>query len=110
MTKRKETAEQLRERIIGAMQKDIGISEQMAQPFVESIMRCFAGERPYFPASARTYPVLHIQAALQRGMPVKQVLREFDISRAKLHELFPGGLPVPQKGGVSTSLAKMETN
>lgn len=110
MAARKETAEQLRARILNAMQSDIGISEHMAEPFVDSIMKCFAGERPYFPMSGRTYPVLQIAAALERGMPVKQVLREYDLSRAKLHELFPGGLPVPTKRAVSTRLAKVETN
>lgn len=96
MAGRKESVEQLRERILRAMQADIGISEQMAQPFVESIMRCFAGERPYFPAAARAYPVEEIRAQLRAGVPVKKVASTFMISRSKLHDLFPGGLPAPR--------------
>ncbi|MBZ3920887.1 hypothetical protein Xtri_15485 [Xanthomonas campestris pv. trichodesmae] len=93
MSKRKQAESELRERILDAMRKDIGISETMAQPFVESIMRCFAGEQPYFPARRRDYPLSQIQAELERGVSVKQVLSHFDLSRSKLHELFPGGLP-----------------
>ena len=109
-SRKRETEQQLRERIQQQMVHDIGISPHMAVPFVESVLRCFAGERPYFPAAAREYPVLHIRAALERGAAVDEVMREFDISRSKLHQLFPGGLPklhVP--GGDSTVLAKMAT-
>lgn len=109
MAKRTESSEQLRERILSAMRADIGISEAMAGPFVESVMRCFAGERPYFPAALRDYDVVRIRSALERGIPVKQVMSDFDVSRAKLHDLFPGGLPRPQKPALSTVLPKMET-
>lgn len=91
------TAEQLRAKITDALIRDVGVSEQMAQPFVDSILRCFAGEQPYFPAAPREYPVLHIRAALESGAPVKRVMQEFDVSRAQLHRLFPGGLPRPQE-------------
>lgn len=90
------TAEQLRAKITDALIRDVGVSEQMAQPFVDSILRCFAGEQPYFPAAPREYPVLHIRAALESGAPVKRVMREFDVSRSTLHKLFPGGLPRPE--------------
>lgn len=110
MAKRKETAEQMRERILTAMRADIGISERMALPFVESVMRCFAGEQPYFPAAPRSYPVAAIEAALKRGIPVKQVMKQYDVSRSKLHDLFPGGLPKVSKTEVSTVSMKMETN
>jgi len=94
--KPRETEQQLRGRIFEALIRDIGISERMAQPFVDSVMRCFAGERPYFPSRSRDYPVLHIRAALERGTPVKTVLEEFELSRSLLHRLFPGGLPKGQ--------------
>lgn len=97
MNRTRETDAQLRERILDAFTRDIGISERMAQPFVDSVMRCFAGEQPYFPALPKTYPVMHIQAALERGIPVKRVLSEYDLSRSLLHKLFPGGLPKAQK-------------
>ncbi|RXK68627.1 hypothetical protein ERT44_05235 [Stenotrophomonas sp. MA5] len=109
MRKRKESAHELRERILAAMQADIGISERMALPFVESVMHCFAGEQPYFPAAPRVYPRDRIQRALESGIPVKQVMRDFDVSRSKLHDLFPGGLPKRQKGMHSTVSMKVET-
>lgn len=93
MNRARQTDAQLRARILDAFTRDIGISERMAQPFVESVMRCFAGEQPYFPALPRTYPVMHIKAALERGVPVKRVISEFEVSRTTLHKLFPGGLP-----------------
>ncbi|UQA71943.1 hypothetical protein K1516_07490 [Stenotrophomonas maltophilia] len=109
MAKRTESAEELRERILAAMRADIGISERMALPFVESVMQCFAGERPYFPAAPREYPMAEIEAALVAGIPVKQVMSKFDLSRAKLHDLFPGGLPRATKRQLSTTLTKVET-
>lgn len=95
--KPRETEQQLRARIFEALIRDIGISERMAQPFVDSVMRCFAGEQPYFPARPREYPVMHIRAALENGVPVKRVLSEFEVSRTTLHKLFPGGLPRCEK-------------
>ena len=97
MGKRGEAAEELRERLMAAMLADIGISEKMAQPFVESVMDCFAGEQLYFPARSRmrVYPIEEMREALLAGTPVKKVLRTFEVSRSKLHSLFPGGLPKP---------------
>lgn len=109
MARRKETEDQLRARILSSMRADIGISEAMAQPFVESVMRCFSGERPYFPATVREYPIALIKASLEGGVSVKKVMQDFEISRAKLHELFPGGLPGRSKRTLSTTLTKMET-
>jgi hypothetical protein len=102
------TRAELRARITEALVRDVGVSERMAQPFVESILGCFAGERQYFPAHERSYPTLQIKAALEAGTPVKRVMREYDVSRATLHRLFPGGLPGPQLQG-SHSLPKVET-
>jgi hypothetical protein len=68
----------------------------MAEPIVESILGCFAGQQQYFPASERTYPLMQIRAALERGASPKAVCREFSISRSLLHRLFPGGLPRKQ--------------
>lgn len=110
MAKRSESTDQLRERILAAMRADIGISERMALPFVDSVMQCFAGERPYFPSVPKVYPVDLIKAALAKGIPVKHVMRQFDVSRSKLHELFPGGLPKPEGREASTVLTKVETN
>jgi hypothetical protein len=93
VTRKPDTRAALRDKITDALMRDVGISEHLAQPFVDSIMRCFAGEQPYFPSSSRDYPTLHIRAALERGTPVKVVMREYKVSRSMLHKLFPGGLP-----------------
>lgn len=88
-----DTRAQLREKITEALVRDVGVSERMAQPFVESILRCFAGEQPYFPAANREYPVNEIRRDLEQGMPVKRVMRAHRVSRTTLHKLFPEGLP-----------------
>src|SRR5690606_21886751 len=88
-----DTRAQLREKITDALMRDVGVSERMAQPFVESILRCFAGEQPYFPAASKEYPIAQIRLALERGTPVKTVMREYRVSRSTLHRIFPGGLP-----------------
>ncbi len=93
MGKRSETAEDLRERILTAMRADIGISDRMAQPFVESVMRCFAGERTYFPVEPRQYPVEAIREALVAGVSPQQICRKYGVSRRQLNRLFAGGLP-----------------
>lgn len=93
MAKRTESAEELRERILAAMRADIGISERMALPFVDSVMKCFAGERTYFPVEPRKYPVERIRDALTNGEPASQVCRRFGLSRRQLNRLFAGGLP-----------------
>lgn len=93
MGRRKETEEQLRARILGKMREDIGISEAMARPFVESVMQCFAGERLYFPARQRDYQVDSIRLAIQAGTRLEDVCRKYDVSRRQLYRLFPGGLP-----------------
>lgn len=93
MNRRRDTEAELRANMLEALIRDIGVSERMAQPFVDSILRCFAGQRPYFPARPRQYPVLQIRAALENGESVKRVMQSFDVSRSQLHKLFPGGLP-----------------
>lgn len=106
-----ETEAQLRKRILAALMRDVGISEKMARPFVDSVMACFAGGRPYFPIEPRgPYPVHEIRAALESGLSVKRVMREFHVSRSTLHRLFPGGLPRLLDGGLSQVLPKAETN
>ncbi|PPU08128.1 hypothetical protein XarjCFBP7645_11295 [Xanthomonas arboricola] len=92
MEKQKKPADQLRERIISAMQRDIGISRQLAAPFAESILGCFAGERPYFPARQRIHHLQAIESDLDAGVPVASVAAKHGLSRAHLYRLFPGGL------------------
>jgi Mor family transcriptional regulator len=74
------------------MQEQIGISEQMAQPFVDSVMRCFAGERLYFPVKIANYPIEEIRGALRGGASTAQITRRYRLSRTTLYKLFPGGL------------------
>lgn len=98
MSRRKGASRDLRAEIRDALMRDVGVSERMAQPFVESVMKCFAGERLYFPAKERRYAVAEIRTALENGVPVKRVLHDHEISRRTLHDLFPGGLPKPVRG------------
>jgi len=93
MAKRNEIAEQLRERILRAMQSEIGISERMALPFVNAVLDCFAGERLYFPAKARAYPLGDLQKRLEKGDPVDSICKDHGLSKRQLQRLFPGGLP-----------------
>ncbi len=89
--------DQLRGDLTMAMVRDIGVSERMAKPFVDSVIDCLRGQRIYVPKPRRDYPELLIRAALEGGTSVKRVMREFDISRQRLHRLFPGGLPKPRE-------------
>lgn len=98
MSRRKVNAEELREQMTEALLRDVGISQRMSAPIVDAVMRCFAGQQPYFPSQERHYPVLQIQAALQAGRSVKQVCAEFDISRRQLYRLFPRGVPAAVAG------------
>ncbi len=99
MAKRSVGEDDLRERITAAMLADVGISERMAKPLVDAVMDCLAGEQLYFPARKRKreYPLDAMRQMLLGGAAVKHVLREFEISRSKLHSLFPGGLPRPER-------------
>jgi len=91
MNKPSKTAAELRERILNAMQEDIGISQKMAEPFVEAVMRCFAGEQPYFPARKRTVSVERLHRALASGARPKDVAKEAGVSLRHLYRLVPGG-------------------
>lgn len=83
----------LRRELTDAYVRDVGVSARMAQMFVESTLQCLAGRRFYVRQHQRSYPLLLIRSALERGAPVRRVMREFNVSRSKLHALFPGGLP-----------------
>lgn len=97
----RDTESELRERITEALIRDVGVSERMAQPFVESIIGCLAGQLVYVPTQGRDYPLLHIKAALERGDSVRAVCRAFNVSRRTLYRLFPEGLPrAPEKAVV----------
>ncbi|GEM_PF-2388509 len=77
-----DTRAQLREKITEALVRDVGVSERMAQPFVESILGCFAGEQPYFPAANRELPEAEIRAALNSGRSVRSVMKHYRITYA----------------------------
>nr|WP_267191196.1 terminase gpA endonuclease subunit [Xanthomonas dyei] len=83
----------VRERIMRAMQIDVGVGEKLAAPLADSVMKCLAGEQLYFPALKRSYAISEIHESLMRGDSTKSILQKFDLSRSKLHQLFPGGLP-----------------
>ncbi|MEN1942669.1 hypothetical protein WCE55_02255 [Luteimonas sp. MJ293] len=87
--------DELRDQITDALVRDVGVSQAMAAPFVESIMQCLAGQRVYFPAPVREPPLDEIRDALECGATAREVERHFGVSRRQLYRLFPGGLPRP---------------
>lgn len=101
MPERSDAASQLRNRIVSAMQEDTGVSQKMAEPLADSIMRCLAGEQPYFPTIPRSYPVKDIAKSLEGGTPVSRITSQYGISRSKLYELFPGGASGKKISGTS---------
>ena len=96
MTATRKRESELRAQITEALIRDVGVSERMAQPFVDSVMGCFAGQRPYFPVARGDDQAEQIRAALERGDPVKRVMSDYSVSRRQLYRLFPGGLPRPK--------------
>ncbi len=101
MSRRRNSADELRATLTEALLRDVGISERMSAPIIDSVMRCCAGQQVYFPAMERTYPVGRIAASLQAGRTPKQVCDEFDMSRRQLNRLFPGGVPGPRRRAVT---------
>lgn len=93
-TQPKSKDEELREQITDALVRDVGVSQTMAAPFVESIMQCLAGQRVYFPAPSREPPEDQIRHAFEAGATVKEVTRRFRVSRRQIYRLFPDGVPV----------------
>lgn len=94
--------EQLRRRITRGIVLQTGTCEQIAMQYADAVMLVLDDVRTangtvYVPAPGRRYDVLQIRAALERGVPPGKVQRDFNISRAKLFGLFPGGLPTTRK-------------
>ena len=78
---------------------DTGVREDIAVQFANAAMAALDNRKAangyvYVGARRRGYDLLQIRAALERGESIKRVMRDYSISRAKLYELFPGGLPV----------------
>lgn len=96
MTASRKRDAELRAQITAALMRDVGVSERMAQPFVDSIMGVFAGQRPYFPVARNADHVERIRAALEGGKPVKLIMSTYGVSRRQLYRYFPGGLPKPK--------------
>lgn len=100
MTREIDRTEALRTELLRGIVETTGMREVLALPIangvLEILQREYGGRNLYVPAPARTYPVLQIAAALESGRKPEQVRREFGLSRAKLYELFPGGLPKPR--------------
>lgn len=97
MSKRRNSADELRTTLTEALLRDVGISERMSAPIVDAVMRCCAGQKVYFPAVERVYPLSQIAAALESGRTPMQVCAEFDMSRRQLNRIFPGGVPTPTR-------------
>lgn len=93
-----ESSRDLQDELTAALVADVGVSEQMAQPFVDSVMRCLRGRKIYVPQAQRVYPTAQIRAELAAGRSVRAVARHFGLSRRQLHRLFPHGLPAAKNG------------
>lgn len=79
-----------------------GTREQIAMQYASAVMDCLqqrkaANGSVYVGTPPRQLDLLQIRAALERGAGIGEVCREHGLSRTKLFELFPGGLPQPRK-------------
>ena len=98
MTKPARSRDEMRREITRAIVIQTGTRETIAVEYTDAVMRCLDDLRlengmVYVPAPERRHDILQIRAALERGDLVTTVQREFGISRTKLFEMFPGGLP-----------------
>lgn len=101
MRRDKDPYQDLLRELTRAIVLDTGTREQIATQYAEAAMACLQRRKAenglvYVGAPPRQYDVLQIRAALERGESHKQVRQRFGLSRSKLYELFPGGLPEPQ--------------
>lgn len=91
--------EALRSELVSGIVEDTGMSEALAMPFANSVLkylqRNYAGERLYIPQPPRQYDALQIAAQLRRGDDPRSVARRHMTTVRQLHRLFPGGLPRP---------------
>jgi Mor family transcriptional regulator len=101
VTRETDRTEALRTELLRGIVETTGMREVLALPIANGLLtvlqREYGGRNMYVPAPARTYPVLQIAAALESGRTPEQVRHDFGLSRTKLYELFPGGLPKPRK-------------
>lgn len=101
MSREADRIEALRDDLVRAVVEATGMRETMAMPIANSLLTMlqdrYGGSKLYIPAPGRQYDLLQIQAALERGTSVSRVCTEHGISRSKLYELFPGGVPAPRQ-------------
>ena len=81
-----------------------GTREQIAMQYASAAMECLQDRKAvngsvYVGAPPRQFDVLQIRAALERGESVAAVCRANGLSRSKLYQMFPGGLPEPSPEG-----------
>ncbi len=97
MSKDTDRTEALRAELVRGIVEDLGVPEVLAMPYANSILshlqREYGGQKLYVPSPPRQYDLLQIAAALERGISISRVSREFGMSRTTLYSLFPGGLP-----------------
>jgi DNA-binding NarL/FixJ family response regulator len=85
VSRRKNSGDELRATLTEALLRDVGISERMSAPIIDSVMRCFAGQQPYFPAPERDATQDRIAEMLAAGKSVKQVGAALGLSRSQVH-------------------------
>ena len=114
MKRERDPYEDLMRELTRAIVLKTGTREQIAMQYAAAAMECLQDRKAangllYVGAPPRQYDVLQLRAALESGSTVRQVCRAFNISRSKLFELFPGGLPEPRNDQESTVSQKMGT-
>ncbi len=104
MSRESDLTERLRREITRAIVDGTGMREQVALPMADAVLAWLQAEHPgqrvYIPAPKRRYPILEIEGALRKGVSIKTVMAEYNLSRTTMYELFPDGLPRPESGVV----------
>lgn len=92
-----------------------GAREDIARQFADAAMFCLQDRKAsnglvYVGTPPRQHDLLQIRAALERGESVSSVCRGYGISRSKLYQLFPGGLPEAPNAPSSRVSKKLRTH
>lgn len=104
-SKEVDAATHLRRIAVRAIVDQLGLREEHALPFADAVIGVlqaeYGGERLHIPKRIETVEAAVVRADLERGVPTRKVLSTYGLSRAKLHRMFPGGLPKPLMAGIA---------
>jgi hypothetical protein len=89
------TAQALQDELAGVLKEAKGMSFDDAVTFAEPIVRYlqqqYGGDELYIPRPGRTYPITEILAARDSGKLVKDICRQYGISRRSYYNLLSLG-------------------